>query len=391
MWPHQMTTTPHPLLDLYDARIEEEGRTPDSSQRAAIAVLDRCRDNLVKDAQKHTGKNNMAHRVLSLFSRHDRPQKHGVYIYGPVGRGKTYASDLFFESIPDTIPKMRVHFHAFMRDVHAFLHTLRQEGEKRGQKGVDDLLPQYARNLSSRTRVICFDEFHVMDVADAMLLSRLFTALFRAGIVCVMTSNWAPADLYQNGLQRELFLPFIDFIHAKMDIVHVDGGQDYRRQSESLFNVNGTYFYPLGDLSDAALAARFDTARGDIQPAAKTIEVQGRTLTFERAAGRCVFVSFAEICERPLGPADYLMLADTFDHVFLDQVPRLTYDRRNETKRLITLIDILYEKRVRLVMAAAAAPDKLYVDAGHAFEFDRTVSRLIEMGTDAYGKSAPSL
>ncbi len=386
-----MTTTPHPLLDFYDARIRDEGRMPDPSQRAAVAVLDQCQENVIHRTQKQKGKNSIAHRVLSLFSAKNTHQKNGVYIYGPVGRGKTYAMDLFYESIPDTIPKMRVHFHAFMRDVHAFLHTLRQEGEKRGQKGVDDLLPQYVHDLSSRTRVICFDEFHVMDVADAMLLSRLFTALFRAGIVCVMTSNWAPADLYQNGLQRELFLPFIDLIHAKMDIVHVDGGQDYRRRSELLFNVNGTYLYPLGDLSHAALVAQFDAARGQTEIEPKTIQVQGRTLTFERAAGRCIFLSFAEICERPLGASDYLALADTFDHVFLDQVPRLTYDRRNETKRLITLIDILYEKRVRLVMAAAAAPDKLYVDAGHAFEFDRTVSRLIEMGTDAYGKSAPSL
>jgi cell division protein ZapE len=296
-----------------------------------------------------------------------------------VGRGKSAVMDLFFATLPDAVPKRRVHFHEFMLEVHAYLHTLRQGG----QGAVDDALPKFAAHVAATARVLCFDEFHVKDVADAMILSRLFTALWDAGVVIVATSNWPPDQLYAGGLQRDLFLPFIALLKARMNVVAVSGPHDYRTDRVAGRPV---YFHPLGPASDAALDQIFRDLT-DIDPEAaepETLDVLGHTVTVPRAARGVARASFADLCEKPLAAQDYLAIADRFHTLILDHVPRLTYDRRNETKRLMILVDILYERRRRLIISADAPLDRLFVDNEHAFEFQRTLSRLQEMASEGY-------
>lgn len=286
--------------------------------------------------------------------------------------------DLFYDALPGDVPKRRVHFHAFMLSVHEFLHRERQAGAK---NGVDDVLPKFADQVASTTRVLCFDEFHVVDVADAMILSRLFTALFHAGVRVVMTSNWSPGDLYKNGLQRELFLPFIDLIKNQMTVVAVDGGRDYR-----LARIAGqpVYFYPNNVTHHAQVSVMFDDLTDADPGAPATLNVMGHTVHIPRAAHGVAWASFSDLCEKPFAAQDYLALAAAFHTLILDHVPRLTYDRRNETKRLMILVDILYEHKRRLILVADAPLDKLFVDNEHAFEFKRTLSRLAEMQSTEY-------
>ncbi len=305
----------------------------------------------------------------------------GVYLYGPVGRGKTAMMDLFFRMLPDDLLKRRVHFHEFMLDVQAFLHGLRQQGTH----GVDDALPKFAAHVAQSARVLCFDEFHVRDVADAMILSRLFTALFAAGVVVVMTSNVAPDDLYAGGLQRDLFLPFIDLIKSKMQVVPVAGPHDYR-----VDRVTGrpVYFWPCGPVADCAMDDMFrdltDTEPDRALP--DTLTVLGHTVMIPQSAHGVARARFSDLCERPLAAQDYLAIVKAYNTVMIDHVPKLTYDRRNETKRFIILVDVLYEHHRRLVMSADAPLDRLFIDNEHAVEFARTLSRLQEMGSAGWGK-----
>ncbi len=303
----------------------------------------------------------------------------GVYLHVPVGRGKTAMMDLFFKTLPDTTPKRRVHFHEFMLDVQAFLHDLRRAGTH----GVDDALPKFAAHVAQTARVLCFDEFHVRDVADAMILARLFTALFAAGVVVVMTSNVAPEDLYEGGLQRDLFLPFIDLIKSKMQVVPVAGPHDYRTDRVAGRPV---YFSPLSPSTDRAMDDMFrqltDTDPDAAEP--DTLTVLGHSVTIPHAAHGVARARFSDLCERPLAAQDYLAIAAAYSTIMIDHVPRLTYDRRNETKRFIILVDILYEHRRRLVISADATVDRLFIDNDHAFEFGRTLSRLQEMGSEGY-------
>lgn len=347
---------------LYQQKIDLEGFSPDPGQERAVASLDR----LANELKEAGGKGFLG------FGKKEAPK--GVYMYGGVGRGKSMLMDLFFETLPDSFKKRRVHFHAFMIETHDWLH------KRRGDK-VDTLLPDYAKHVARETQILCFDEFYVTDVADAMILGRLFTALIQKGVVVVSTSNWPPDRLYEGGLQRDRFVPFIEFLKETMDIVHLDSDTDYRTLSGDKMDV---YFFPLGKVADNKannlFAGLTDCADTDMV----TITVKGREITTQKAADGIARFTFAYLCEQPHGAEDYLAIAGRFHTIFLEGVPKMGYDRRNEVKRLMNLIDVLYDNNVRLVMTADASPDKLYYGKDHAFEFDRTISRLTEMQSVQY-------
>ncbi len=315
---------------------------------------------------------------FGLGRRTETPPQ-GLYIYGDVGRGKSFVMDLFFDTAP-VEKKRRVHFHAFMLEVHDRLHRHRSEG-KSSKKRVDDLLPGLGRAIASETWLLCFDEFHVTNIADAMILGRLFQALFERGVVVVTTSNWAPVDLYKDGLQRELFLPFIDLVREKLDILQLEAAKDYRLARLMGMQV---YHLPLGPAADTALDTAFARLTDDAGGEPVTLTVQGRNVTTQKAAHGVARFTFDELCGRALGAADYLAIAERFHTVILKDIPRMGEDERNEAKRFNTLIDALYENHVNLICSAEAAPRDLHKQGTHAFEFQRTASRLMEMQSEEY-------
>lgn len=301
----------------------------------------------------------------------------GLYLHGGVGRGKSMLMDLFYESVQSHIKARRLHFHEFMLETHDWLHAARQRASE------DDLLVKYAAQVAKKTKLICFDEFHVTDVADAMILSRLFTALFARDIVMVATSNWPPERLYEGGLQRVRFMPFITLIKEKMQVVALDSGIDYR---ETAVGDAGNYFYPLGLFAQNRMDLMFLKYTNNARIVQETIRVKGRDIEVIAANGVARF-TFAQLCEEPHGAEDYLSIAKRYHTIFIDGIPRMGYDRRNELKRLMTLIDVLYDHRIRVYISAEAPPEKLYAGQDYAFEFQRTVSRLVEMQSSAYGKA----
>ena len=364
--------SPVSIRSAYAAKLAGGEIAPDAAQASAIDALARLEGDL--NAQAEPGG-----FALPFFGR-KKAAPQGVYLYGPVGRGKSMLMDLFFESAP-VGRKRRVHFHVFMKEAHALIEAWRRgdsaaRRERFGHAKGDDPIPPAALVLAESARLLCFDELQVTDIADAMILGRLFEALFERGVVVVATSNRAPDALYENGINRQLFLPFIEQLKARMQVVRVAGPKDFR-----LNRLRGarSWFSPI----DATSEADFDglwrslTEGGDETGA--TLEVQGRRVTFPRVVGACLRSSFASLCGQALGPQDYLAVAERFETVFLDATPTLTPDRRNEAVRFVTLIDALYEAKVRLVVLAAAEPDALYPAGDGAFEFQRTASRLEEM------------
>jgi len=301
----------------------------------------------------------------------------GLYLWGGVGRGKSMLMDWFFEAAP-VEHKRRVHFHAFMLEVHEAIHTERQ-------KGGDDPIPEVAEAIVARARLLCFDEFHVTDITDAMILSRLFDAMWSSkvggGCTVVATSNRAPDDLYRQGLNRKLFLPFIESLKSRMEIHHFDGDLDHRLRALTAAPV---YYTPLGPDTDARIEAAWTRLVGEATGTPETLRVQGRDLVLQTTAAGVARTDFSRLCEQPLGAADYLGLSQSFQTLILENVPRLTEADRNAAKRFVTLIDALYETRTKLIMSAAAEPEALYPAGDGAFEFQRTVSRLMEMRTEAY-------
>jgi cell division protein ZapE len=301
----------------------------------------------------------------------------GLYIHGPVGRGKSMLMDLFFEHAPIR-RKRRVHFYEFMVEVHDALHAWRRK--KKNRRSERDPLPQIAEKIAARSWLLCFDEFHVTDIADAMILGRLFSSLFERGVVVVATSNFAPDDLYAGGLQRARFLPFIELLKQRLDPVELASPVDYRL---ARLKATRVYHIPLGPAATRTLERVFaELVDGAAAP--DEIVVKGRTLAVPRAGNGVAWFGFAALCQQPLGPEDYLAIARRYDTVVLDGVPILKEDTRNEARRFMTLIDTLYEQRVNLVMSAQAAPQELYRGGTHSFEFERTVSRLMEMQSDDY-------
>jgi len=341
------------------ARALEAGELkPDPAQTAAAAKLAALARALTP-------------KGFSLFR--SRETLKGLYIWGDVGRGKTMLMDLFFADAPEP-KKQRLHFNAFMRDVHARIHALR------AQPGMDDPIAPLARAIAKDARLLCFDEFQVTDVADAMIQGRLFEQFFAQGMVIVATSNTPPERLYEGGLNRPLFVPFIAQIQARIEVVTLNGPTDYRLQNLKDMDV---YMSPLSPQTDAAMEAAWGkVAGGPGKPASLT--VLGRTVVIPRAGRGAARFGFEELCGRPLGGADYLAIAQDFHTVFIDHIPVLTPEMRNWARRFTLLIDTLYDEGVKLVCSAAAPPEALLADDFGAEAFRRTASRLVEMRSETY-------
>ena len=301
----------------------------------------------------------------------------GLYIYGGVGRGKSMLMDMFFEkSLVEN--RRRVHFHEFMIEVQEKLHQWRQQ--EKDKRNDDPIIP-IADDIAGSAWLLCFDEFHVVDIADAMILGRLFEALFERGVVVVATSNFAPDILYKDGLNRELFLPFIELIKPKLDVLHLASPTDYRH--ERLMHMQ-VYLSPLGAETTASLENDFAELTEGAAAEPDELEVKGRTIAVSRAARGVAWFSFEELCEQARGAGDYIAVAERYHTIVLDGVPKLPEARRNEAKRFMLLIDELYEHKSNLVMGAEVPPAELYTEGRHAFEFERTVSRLMEMQSEEY-------
>jgi cell division protein ZapE len=305
----------------------------------------------------------------------------GVYIHGEVGRGKTMIMDMFFRSA-SVAPKRRVHFHAFMAEVHERIGAHR-EAVKAGTAKGDDPMPPVAADLAKTAKLLCFDEFSVTDVADAMILSRLFKAMFAEGVVLVATSNVAPDDLYRDGLNRGLFLPFVDELKRHVDIVRLDAAEDYRLAAIGEDNL---YVSPLGPEADARMDAAWTVLLAGQKPAPASLSVKGRIVTVPAAGNGAARFSFDDLLKRALGAQDYLAIAKRFHTVMLDRVPVMAEAERNEAKRFITLIDTLYDAGRRVVISADAPVEELYRgrNGTEVFEFARTISRLTEMRSADY-------
>ena len=357
-------------------RVERGALRADPAQGALAAALDRVME---RSQGERLAAKSSALGWLFGSRRDEEAAPRGLYVHGGVGGGKSMLMDMFFTLAPHR-RKRRVHFHAFMDDVHGRIHAYRHGARTDG----DDPIPPVAEALADEARLLCFDEFAVTDVADAMILSRLFTALFGHGVTVVATSNVAPRDLYRDGLNRPAFMPFVALVEERMEVVALDGGTDYRREK-----LAGR---PVWFATDPAASGGngFDRLWNELRDGpeeADTVTVKGRAIAFPRTQGGMARATFAELCERPLGAGDYLAIAKRFHTLFLQDVPVLAHADRNAVKRLIALVDALYEARRRLVVEAAAEPDALYpVEHGtEAFEFRRTVSRLVEMRGEAWG------
>jgi cell division protein ZapE len=375
---------PGPLAR-YRALLAEGALKPDSAQAMAVEKLESLTKALSayrpdQGEQGWLARFGFGQRPLHQLQwnpgdSETREVRQGLYIFGEVGRGKSMLMDLFFEAAP-VDAKRRVHFHEFMQEVHAAIFVWQQQldGDRLAQ------IPHLARDIAHRSWLLCFDEFQVTDIADAMILGRLFEALFSLGVVVVTTSNRAPDDLYKDGLQRDRFLPFIALLRQRLDLLQLDSRRDYRLGRRQGVTV---YFSPI-EGSDPKLEECFLRLTNGVAAKPERMSVLGRSWTVPRAAEGVAWFSFTDLCGGHFGPADYLSLATHFHSVILSGVPRLSPANRDSARRFVTLIDALYEHKVTFLCSAEAPPDQLYVDGDGAFEFHRTVSRMIEMQSAAY-------
>jgi len=348
-------------MQLYRAALAGGELKPDAAQERAARKLTALAQLLEKK------------RGFSLFGRKAEAPK-GLYIWGDVGRGKTLLMDFFFEEA-QVEKKRRAHFNSFMVDVHARIHAERQRA------GSSDPIPVVAKALAEDARLLCFDEFQVTDVADAMILGRLFDRLFADGVTIVATSNTSPDRLYEGGLNRQLFLPFIEEIKQRLEVVELNGPTDYRLQRLSGVKV---YMTPLDADADAAMDEAWRRLTDTIKGKPTSLTVLGRQLPVPQAARGVARFSFEELCDRPLAAADYLAIAQTFHTILIDHIPAMTDNMHNVARRFTLLIDTLYDEGVKLICSAAVAPGQLYSEGIASEAFNRTVSRLAEMQSEDY-------
>ena len=369
-----MTSIASSVADRYAADVAAGRIERDDAQLAIVEKMTRLEEQISEYLSRKSS------ALDWLFASREQPIK-GLYVYGEVGRGKTMLMDLFFDSSP-VERKRRAHFHEFMLDVHERIYLIREK-MKFGEHDGDDPIALVAEQLATEAWLLCFDEFHVTDIADAMILGRLFKHLFELGVVVVATSNVAPSELYQDGLNRALFLPFIALIEKHMEVVQLNARADFRLEKLGGAPV---WYVPADRAAEAALdeAWRRLTAGHAGEP--QDLLVKGRTVRVPREAMGVARFSFHDLCQQPLAAADYLKIAREYHTVVLDHIAVMDYERRNEAKRFIILIDTFYDHAVKLVASAEAEPDALY-DANEGFEaheFKRTASRLIEMGSTEY-------
>lgn len=350
------------MIEAFDAALTRRGIVADPAQHAAAQHLQRFYDELL------TLKAARRNRLRKLLLRPPLPR--GVWFWGGVGRGKSFLMDCFFDAVPYQ-RKRRVHFHAFMREIHAALKAHHHES---------DPLTRVATDIASATRLMCFDEFHVSDIADAMILGRLMRALFDAGVIFCITSNYPPAGLYPNGLQRQLFLPTIELLEQHLDVIEVDAGIDYRLRALEQANI---FLTPDDDVAATALHDIFRRISGG-EGHQRPVNVLGRELPVIHRAPGVAWFDYATLCAGPRSQNDYLVLADRHHTLILSSVPQMTPEMANQARRFTWLIDVLYDHRVKLVVSAAVAAEQLYTAGPQVTEFKRTVSRLIEMRSHEY-------
>lgn len=341
----------------YEAELKARGYTSDPAQLRAVEALDRCAREWAQYKEKRSN------AFKKLINRPPVPR--GVYMYGGVGRGKSFLMDCFYGSVP-LRRKTRLHFHEFMREVHRELAEL---------QGTVNPLDALGERIARRFRLICFDEFHVADITDAMILHRLLQALFDNGVGFVTTSNFRPDDLYPNGLHRDRILPAIALLNEKLEVINVDNGTDYRRRTLEHIKL---YHTPLGPQADAEMGRAFDEL-AEVRDEDPVLHIEQRQIRARRKAGGVVWFDFRTLCGGPRSQNDYLEIASQFHTVLLSDVPAMPVNMASEARRFTWLVDVLYDRRVKLILSAAVPPEQLYTEGPLAHEFPRTVSRLNEM------------
>ncbi|MDH0864240.1 cell division protein ZapE [Mitsuaria sp. GD03876] len=350
------------VTELYHQTLAERGYTADPAQLRAVAALQRCQDEWADYKARRSN------AVTKLLVRPPLPR--GVYMFGGVGRGKSFLMDCFFQAVPLT-RKTRLHFHEFMREVHRELQEL---------KGIQDPLEELGKRIARRFRLICFDEFHVADVTDAMILYRLLDSLFRNRVSIVTTSNFHPDGLYPNGLHRDRILPAIELLKQHLEVINVDHGTDYRQRSLEHVEL---YHTPLNEDTERALTEAFESL-AEARDEDPLLHIEHREIRAKRRAGGVVWFEFSELCGGPRSQNDYLELATQFHTLILSHVPAMPPRLASEARRFTLLVDVLYDRRVKLIISAAVPADQLYTEGPLAHEFPRTVSRLQEMQSKEY-------
>lgn len=351
-------SVPHSVAQAYEAELTTRGYTSDPAQLRAVQALERCAQEWAHFKEQRSN------AFKKLINRPDIPR--GVYMHGGVGRGKSFLMDCFFNAVP-LRRKTRLHFHEFMREVHRELAEL---------QGTVNPLDELGRRIAKRYRLICFDEFHVADITDAMILHRLLVALFENGVGFVTTSNFKPDDLYPGGLHRDRILPAITLLNQKLEVVNVDNGTDYRRRTLEQVKL---YHTPLGPQADAEMTQAFERLAETHDDEDLLLHIESREIRARRKAGGVVWFDFKTLCGGPRSQNDYLEIATQFHTVLLSNVPFMPVRMASEARRFTWLVDVLYDRRVKLIMSAEVAPEALYTEGPLVHEFPRTVSRLNEM------------
>ena len=358
------------LTEIYDRKTRAGSLRADAGQRALLPEFQRVRAALEDTNGRRSG------LLGGLFGKTPAPAIPGIYLWGGVGRGKSMLMDLFHAhvAIPD---KRRVHFHAFMQEVQAALHEVRKTG-------ADDAIRPVAEDIAGKLRLLCFDEMQITDIADAMIVGRLFQILFDKGVTVVITSNRVPDDLYKDGLNRPLFMPFIELLKTRMVVRELESETDYRQHRLSGAKV---YFTPAGHAAKTEISRIWQELSGGGGDGPLRLMVKGRIVELPDHRSGVARAGFWELCGQPLGPADYLAIAAAIRVLILEDIPHLSASNYNEAKRFVTLIDALYEAKVRLICSAADEPERLYVEGAGSFEFERTASRLREMQAAGWGQA----